>query len=205
MITAPDTLLTPRLKLSRHARGDAEELFRAYAQDPEATRYLSWRPDGTLRQVEEYLAGAIALWESGTSFAWSIRLRPAGTFVGTIEARIDAYMVNISYVIARGEWNRGYATESVRAVCAWAGGEPDVFRIWAVCAADNAASVRVLEKAGMTRGGVAPPLGGVPQSSAGRRWTATAMRASGTPFPAPCSRPLTDQEFRHSVSPLRSL
>jgi len=168
VITAPDTILTPRLTLSRHVRADAEDIFRTYARDPEATRYLLWRPDGTLAQVEEYLAGVVALWESGSSFAWAIRLRPAGTFVGTIEARIDAYMVNISYVIGSAERNRGYATESVKGVCAWAGAEPDVFRIWAVCAADNAASVRVLEKAGMTREGllrrwaVFPNLGGAP-------------------------------------------
>jgi [ribosomal protein S5]-alanine N-acetyltransferase len=168
MITAPDTLLTPRLRLSRPAPGDAGDIFRAYAQDPEATRYLPWRPDGTHRQVEEHVAASIALWEKGASFAWSIRLREGGTFVGTIEARVDAYMVNVSYVIARAAWNRGYATESVRAVCAWAGAEPDVFRIWAVCAADNPASLRVLEKAGMTKEGllrrwtVFPNIGGAP-------------------------------------------
>lgn len=86
-----------------------------------------------------------------------------------IEARIDAYMVNLGYVIARACWNRGFATEAVEAVCAWAEAEPDVFRIWAVCAADNLASVRVLEKAGMTREGpslaraVFPNIGGAPR------------------------------------------
>ncbi|HMK37743.1 MAG TPA: GNAT family protein, partial [Bacteroidota bacterium] len=61
------------------------------------------------------------------------------------------------------------ATEAVGAVCSWADSEPDIFRVWAVCAVDNPASVRVLEKAGMTREGILrrwavfPNIDGVPR------------------------------------------
>ncbi len=168
VITAPGEIQTPRLTLRKPVRADAAEIFRQYAGDPEVTRCLDWRPDGSLRQVEELIDTALAHWEEGTSFAWSVILRESGAFLGTIEARIDAYMVNVSYVIARPHWNRGYATEALRGLCAWADGEPEVFRVWAVCAADNPASARVLEKAGMTREGmlrrwtVFPNRGGAP-------------------------------------------
>jgi RimJ/RimL family protein N-acetyltransferase len=154
MITAPERLLTPRLVLRKPVLGDAGEIFAAWAQDPEVTRYLMRRPDGSLREVEEFLDRTLAHWERGTSYAWPILLRENGLLVGMIEARVDAYMVNISYVIGRAHWNKGFATEAVREVCAWADAEPEVFRVWAVCAVDNPASARVLEKAGMTREGI---------------------------------------------------
>jgi len=169
MITAPEQILTPRLILRKPVRGDAGEITGGWARDPEVTRYLMRRSDGNLREVEESLDRALADWEGGSAYAWSVLLRDSGALAGMIEARIDSYMVNISYVLGRAYWNRGLATEAVRGVCAWADAQPDLFRIWAVCAVDNPASARVLEKAGMTREGILrrwavfPGIDGVPK------------------------------------------
>jgi RimJ/RimL family protein N-acetyltransferase len=154
MISAPEQLLTSRLILRKPARGDAGELLGLWWHDPEVTRYLMRRSYGSLREVEEFLEGTLADWEGGSAYAWSLLLRESGALVGMVEARVDTYMVNISYLLGREYWNMGLTTEAVRGVCAWADGQPDVFRIWAVCAVDNPASARVLEKAGMTREGV---------------------------------------------------
>ena len=169
MITAPEELLTPRLILRKPLRGDAGDLIGLWAHDPEVTRYLMRRSFGSIREVEEFLEGTLADWEGGDAFAWSILLRESGTLVGMIEARVDTYMVNISYLLGRAYWNRGLTTEAVRGVCAWADAQPDVFRLWAVCAVDNPASARVLEKAGMAREGllrrwaVFPNIDGTPR------------------------------------------
>ncbi len=169
MISAPERLLTPRLILRKPARGDAGELLGLWSHDPEVTRYLMRRSYGSLREVEEFLEGTLADWEGGSAYAWSLLLRENGALVGMVEARVDTYMVNISYLLGREYWNMGLTTEAVRCVCAWADGQPDVFRVWAVCAVDNPASARVLEKAGMTREGllrrwaVFPNIDGTPR------------------------------------------
>ncbi len=169
MITAPEQLLTPRLVLRKPVRGDAGALAGLWAQDPEVTRYLMRRSSGGLREAEEFLDRTLADWEGGNAYAWSLLLRENGALAGMVEARVDAYMVNISYLLGRAYWNMGFATEAVRGVCAWADAQPDVFRIWAVCAVDNPASARVLEKAGMTREGllrrwaVFPNIDGTPR------------------------------------------
>jgi RimJ/RimL family protein N-acetyltransferase len=40
-------------------------------------------------------------------------------------------------------------SEAATAVVAWAMAQPAIHRVWATCAPDNVASVRVLEKAGL--------------------------------------------------------
>ncbi len=45
-------------------------------------------------------------------------------------------------------------TEALRAVIDYAFRDPRVYRVWAVCDAENVASARVLEKAGMSFEGV---------------------------------------------------
>jgi ribosomal-protein-alanine N-acetyltransferase len=169
MITAPEQMLSSRLMLRKPVRGDARDIFDGYARDPEVTHHLMWRPYGSLRGVEEFLDGTLANWERGSVYTWSVLLRGEGTLIGMIDARIDSYMVNIGYAIGRAHWNRGFATEAVRTVCEWADTQPDIFRVWAVCAVDNPASARVLEKAGMTcegilrRWAVFPNIDGAPR------------------------------------------
>jgi [ribosomal protein S5]-alanine N-acetyltransferase len=65
--------------------------------------------------------------------------------------------VETGYSMVPEYQGRGFATEMVRALCAWAFAQPGVTRIVAETTWSNAASMRVLEKAGFTR--VEPRLG----------------------------------------------
>ena len=48
----------------------------------------------------------------------------------------------------------GYTTEAVKGLISWALRQKDIYRVWAVCDVDNAASARVMEKSGMQREGI---------------------------------------------------
>lgn len=50
-------------------------------------------------------------------------------------------------------WNRGYATESLNRILDFGFGELNLHRIQSGCAVENIASMKVLEKVGMTREG----------------------------------------------------
>ena len=65
----------------------------------------------------------------------------------------DAGTVEIGYGVLPGYRRRGYATEAARALVAWALDQPGVGRVVAECEADNAGSIRILEKLGMRRTG----------------------------------------------------
>jgi ribosomal-protein-alanine N-acetyltransferase len=56
--------------------------------------------------------------------------------------------VEIGYGVVSAYRGRGYATEAVQALVRWALTRPEVNRVIAECAPENAASIRVLEQAG---------------------------------------------------------
>ena len=49
---------------------------------------------------------------------------------------------------------KGFATEAATYILHFLSKQPEIYRIWACCATENNASVRVLEKSGMIREGV---------------------------------------------------
>jgi RimJ/RimL family protein N-acetyltransferase len=150
VLTLPEELDTPRMLLRRARVTDAEAVYSTYACDPEVTRYVLFRPDQTLKNVQDFLEKAEQAWTLGSSATWAMTLKPRGEMLGMIDLRLEPE-ANLGYVLAREYWNRGLTTEAVRAVIACAFRLPGVHRVWAICEVNNAASARVLEKAGMIR------------------------------------------------------
>jgi ribosomal-protein-alanine N-acetyltransferase len=81
--------------------------------------------------------------------------RAGGRVVGEAGLQVleDGPDVELTYTFARADWGRGYATEAARAVLRWAFAVLRLPRIVAVARPQNAASLRVMEKAGMLRQG----------------------------------------------------
>jgi [ribosomal protein S5]-alanine N-acetyltransferase len=153
MTAPPETLHTDRLILRRPAPGDAPAVY-DYGRDPHVTRYLIFPTHRSIADAEEFLATCPARWESGDEHCWLITLRGEGSIIGSIACRPRGHALDFGYALARAYWRQGYATEAAGAVVAWAGSNPDIYRVWAVCDVENTASARVLEKLGLTREGV---------------------------------------------------
>ena len=146
-IRPPESFTTARLLLRKPRVEDAPLILAAYAQDPEVTRYLAFRPhrdlEDTCFAVERFLDG----WRSGKSYAWLILRREDETLVGAISARADQG-INLGYLIARPFWRQGFMSEAVGAIVEWAFAQPGIFRVWAVCDVENEASAALLERNG---------------------------------------------------------
>jgi RimJ/RimL family protein N-acetyltransferase len=93
-------------------------------------------------------------WDVGKAFHWVIECGEEKQLMGMIIARVDAGKWEMGYVLARKHWGKGYMTEALRGLIAWALKQKEIYRIWAVCDVDNGASARVMEKIGMQREGV---------------------------------------------------
>jgi ribosomal-protein-alanine N-acetyltransferase len=90
----------------------------------------------------------------GTVLPWVLSEPDDGRPIGMIELRPTGHRAEMGYVLARDHWGRGLMSEAARAVADWALAQPGIFRVWSVTDVDNAASARVLEKAGMQREGL---------------------------------------------------
>ena len=154
MINPPKTIKTERLRLRKAKLADADAIFRQYAQDPEVTRYVSWRAHRNLDETREYMQMCLLAWDVGKAFHWVIESAEDKQVMGMIIARVNAEKWELGYVLARAYWRQGYMTEALKAIIAWALKQKEIHRVWAVCDVDNQASARVMEKVGMQREGI---------------------------------------------------
>ncbi len=162
-----DTFQTARLLLRPIRADDARAIFEGYTQDPEVTRYLTWRPHSTIDQTEAYVRTCLGAATSRTSV---IELKTTGAVVGAFDLRLSgSARLECGYVLSRAVWGQGLMTEALREVIGWALRQPSIWRIGAVADIDNRASARVMEKAGLEREGVLrrwlvhPAIGDVPR------------------------------------------
>ena len=103
----------------------------------------------------EMLNGALAHPNERAWYAiWMIALRN-GTHVGELcfKGVSPDGAVEIGYGISESYEGRGYATEAVSAVTAWASRQEGIKCVEAEAEEDNIASLRVLEKAGFVPNG----------------------------------------------------
>ena len=154
MINPPKSLKTDRLSLRKAKLADAEAIFRQYATDPEVTKYVSWRAHRNLAETRDYMRMCSLAWDVGRAFHWVIERAADKQVMGMMIARVDAGKWELGYVLARQHWGRGFMTEALKELIAWALKQKDIYRIWAVCDVDNLASARVMEKSGMQREGI---------------------------------------------------
>ena len=155
MLIPPETFATERLFARMPRREDATAVFTAYGSDPEATRYLTWKPYTEIAPLAEYLQARAEDWsKAGGLYTWMLCLKGTDVPVGSIGVTLEGNRALFGYVLGRAHWGRGYMTEALRALLDWTDTQPEIFRAWAFCDVDNPASARVMEKAGMVRKGI---------------------------------------------------
>jgi RimJ/RimL family protein N-acetyltransferase len=174
-LAPPETFETPRLRLRRPRPDDAEAIF-AWASDPAVTRLMDWPTHATVETSLQFLDLCEKGWASGREFTWLLTLPPSDGAVGAIACRPKNEAVEFGYVLHRDAHGRGLATEASLALLGWLKSLPGVGRVEATCDVENAASARVLEKAGLSRErllpayGVRPNLGPSPRDALLYAW-----------------------------------
>lgn len=151
------TIDTPRLRLRPCTPGDTPALHALWT-DPDVRRHL-WDDELITRErAAATVAAGVASFADVGYGLWVAVPRDADRLVGFCGLRIAAASdeAELVYGIAPDRWRHGLATEAVRAVLAHAFGTLALARVVGETDPPNAASLRVMEKAGMrreTRGG----------------------------------------------------
>ena len=103
----------------------------------------------------DYISAMLSADENET-FAFAITVD--GKAVGSIgvfrQVNIHRQTAELGYYLAEEYWGKGIMTEAVKQICEYVFGKSDIIRIYAEPFAYNAASCRVLEKAGFQCEGI---------------------------------------------------
>ena len=149
-------LETEDLILRKPERRDAKDIFR-YASDGDVARYVLWDPHRSLSETRRFVRDLRERIRAGCPSSWVVTLRETGTVIGTIGFvwySSENRSAELGYSFARAYWNKGYATQALRAVVGSVFGSIPVNRLEAQHDVRNPASGRVMQKCGFLQEGI---------------------------------------------------
>lgn len=140
-------LETSRARLSPWEREDWLA-FRPIGTDPEVMRYISDGQAWTDEQIREFVARQMNCYAARQYCLWKLILKETGAPAGFcgIQPLVSTPDIEIGWWLARACWGQGLATEALRD----AFGRVGLDRVVAVAQPANRASIRVMEKLGMS-------------------------------------------------------
>ena len=139
---------TEQLKLRRFRLEDAKDMYWYFGRVPSMYKYSGWNPYATPEIAEETIRGFIDHYGDEHFYSWVMDVDDV--LVGTIGAYdYKDGQIEVGYSVIPGWQGRGFATEALVKILNYLTENEGIPCVTAWCAAENAASVRVLEKAGM--------------------------------------------------------
>lgn len=146
------TLQTKRLTLRRLMVSDAFDMYE-YAKNSEVTEYLTWEAHPNAAYTREYLQYLGTHYNVGDFFDWGVILDEEDKMIGTCGFTRFDYNNNcgeVGYVINPAYRGREIAAEALMKVMEFGFEVLGLNRIEAKFMEGNKASMRVMEKVGMT-------------------------------------------------------
>ncbi len=149
-------LETDRLILRKLMAKDAEDMYE-YACLSEVTEYLTWFPHPDSSYTRDYLEYLGTRYRVGDFFDWAITLKENGKMIGTCGFTSFDFSndsAEMGYVLNPRFRGQGIAPEALRAVMNFGFENLGLHRAEAKFIEGNTASLRVMEKVGMSFEGI---------------------------------------------------
>lgn len=147
----PPRLETERLVLRALTPDDAAAIF-AYSSDPEVARYVAWDAHRSVDDTKAFLDLTMGRYASGDALDWGMVYKGDGRLVGTsgfVGREPEHARAEVGCVLHRVYWGMGLAAEALGAMISFGFERMGLNRIEGRCIAENTASARIMEKAGM--------------------------------------------------------
>lgn len=143
---------TPRLTVRQFVAGDAQNLGWIYS-DPDVMRYIPPGDAWDQAKIERFVAICQERYVTPGFGMWAAELRDAPSIVVGhcgLKHLATTQDVEIAWIFGKTYWNRGLGTEAARAVLEHGFATLGLPRIVAVAEPPNGASLRIMQKLGMT-------------------------------------------------------
>ncbi|MBP3683743.1 MAG: GNAT family N-acetyltransferase [Oscillospiraceae bacterium] len=148
------TLLTPHLRLRKLTMADVQAYYRHLGSSEAVTRYMLWEPHRDISQSVASIEKALRRYAEGRCYRWGIALKETDELIGVMELlrfEEETQRCSFAYMLGEAFWGQGYGTEALKAAFEFAFTQMGVKTIIADHMAENPASGRVMEKAGMQK------------------------------------------------------
>ena len=145
------TLHTPHLVLRPWDPADAERLYEI-VQEPGIFQYFPRTVPPPRPWADKYVAHHLKQWQERGFGHWAVVEAASGKLVGWngLEYLNELEEVEVAYLLSHEVWGKGYATEAARAAVRYGFETMELPAITGLVHPENAGSIRVLEKAGLT-------------------------------------------------------
>jgi len=146
--TGKHILDTPRLHLREFTPSDAA-LFYELNSDPDVVRYTGDGPFESVEAAEAFIRNYPDYKKNGFG-RWLMFTKDTNEFIGWCGLKLVDGEVDLGYRLRKKHWKKGYASEAAQACLDYGFNQLGMQRIIGRVATENHASIRVLEKMGMT-------------------------------------------------------
>lgn len=147
-----NSIETIRLILRRFQVEDTYDMYRNWASDNEALKYIPWGPHKDIKVTYRRILSWVESYRYSNVYVWAIYLKANKEVIGSISMEIfndKEESCEIGYCIGKAFWGREIVLEALRAVMHYFFYEVGYRKIIARHDVLNHASGRVMEKAGM--------------------------------------------------------
>lgn len=147
-----EELRTEHLLLRRIRRDDVEAYFERVGSSEDVTRYMLWLPHKSIEESQSSIEKVLAKYKDGRCYTWAIALAEDDSIIGRIDLlrfQEEDSSCSFAYMLGKEFWGKGYGTESLKAVFAFASEKMKIQSIVADHMSENVASGKVMQKAGM--------------------------------------------------------
>lgn len=153
-------LETERLIIRSFEENDYLDMYNNWASDTDVARWLSWKPHKNVTETKKLIKRWIGLQNKNSENKnFAIVLKETNEVIGNLSTarfseKFGFKKIELGYLIARKYWNRGLATESVKAFVNYLFMVKNYNRITITYDISNIASGRVASKCGFQKEGV---------------------------------------------------
>ena len=142
---------TPRLTITTFSMDMAQNVYEN-SQDDDSKRFVPDEVYDSVEEAREAIEFLISRYDSADGpFVYPV-LTNEGQNIGYVQlCKLEDGSWEIGYHIAKQFTGQGYATEAVKAFLPVMTKKLNIKEVYGICLAENAASVRVLEKCGFVQ------------------------------------------------------
>ena len=143
---------TPRLTITTFSLDMAQSVYEN-SQDDDTRRFVPDEVYDTVEEAREAIEFLISRYDSADGpFVYPIITNDSGQNIGYVQlCKLEDGSWEIGYHIAKAFTCKGFASEAVKAFLPAMAQKLNIKEVYGIFLAENAASVRVLEKCGFTK------------------------------------------------------